>query len=140
MKTHSEKQTIKFGKEFSKKLQGGEVLALIGNLGSGKTVFTKGLAKGLGVKKNITSPTFVLMKNYKINQNGINNFVHVDAYRLDNSKELKDIGIKDWFNKKDTVVVVEWADKVKDILPKNTKFIHFKQGSDNKEIRKIKIK
>ncbi len=140
MKTQSEKQTIKFGKKFSKKLNGGETLALIGNLGSGKTIFTKGIAKGLGINKHITSPTFVLMKKYKTDKNNIKTFVHVDAYRLKDSKELLNIGIKDWFNKKDTVVVIEWADKVKDILPKNTKSIHFKQGSNDKEIRKIKVK
>lgn len=129
--TNSERETRLFAERFANALSGGEVVALIGDLGSGKTVFAKGLAKGLGVKNTITSPTFVLMKVYK-------NLVHIDAYRLTNGKELEAIGATDYFKDKNFVTLIEWADRVKDILPKNRIEINFKVLDDNK--REIKIK
>lgn len=110
------KQTQDLGKKLAQSLVGGEVLALVGNLGSGKTTFTKGLAKGLGVKQTITSPTFVLMKVYKTKHKTIKTFVHVDCYRLSGT-ELAAIGLSDYLNQPDTVVAIEWAEK----LPKEFK-------------------
>jgi tRNA threonylcarbamoyladenosine biosynthesis protein TsaE len=140
--SHSANETLKLGQLLAKDLYGGEVLALIGDLGSGKTILTKGLAKGLGIKKIVNSPTFVLMKIYKIKNlksrkmtRGssqdllglkIRNFIHIDAYRLTAGKDLVDIGIEDWLNKKNTVVIIEWADRVKDILPKKAITIKIK--------------
>src|SRR6056297_336254 len=138
IKSKSEKQTIKIGKKISKKLKGGETLALIGNLGSGKTIFAKGIAKGLDIKKHITSPTFVLMKVYNLphNKKNIKYFVHIDAYRLKSGQSLIDIGVKDWLNNESAVVAIEWANKVKEILPRNAKVVNIKQDKKNKEIRK----
>lgn len=126
----SEKETEKIAAEIAKKLRSGEVIALIGNLGTGKTVFVRGLAKAFGIKKNITSPSFVLMKVYRIKncQLKIKNFIHVDAYRLKNEKDLIDIGILDWLGKKDTLTVIEWAERVKKILPKKAIKIKIKFG------------
>lgn len=133
--SNSEKETQDIGFEFAKRLKGGEVIALLGNLGSGKTIFTKGLARGLGVRKIITSPTFVLMKVYKIErgQIEIENFIHVDAYRLKSEKDLMNIGIKDWLGNKNSVVVIEWAKKVKKILPKTAVQIKIKLGKKETE-------
>ena len=116
-------------------------MALIGELGSGKTVLIKGMAQGLGIKKIITSPTFVLMKVYKIEncKLKIENLVHVDAYRLKSGQDLIDIGIKDWLEKPDTVTVIEWAERVKDILPKKTIVIKLNFGKKKNE-RVIEIK
>ena len=119
----SEKETFNFAKKFAKKLKGGEILGLIGDLGAGKTIFTKGLAAGLGIKKNITSPTFVLMKIYKITPlvrggRGVTTLVHIDAYRLRSAKDLIAIGVKEYLTKPDTITIIEWADKVKKMLPK----------------------
>ncbi len=137
----SEKQTLNFSKNFSKKLAGGEVIGLIGNLGAGKTIFTKGLAAGLGIKKNVTSPTFVLMKIYPVKsfrgsernsaKSGVISrgkphikfLVHIDAYRLKSARDLIAIGADEFFHRADVVTVIEWADKIKKILPKKTKFI-----------------
>ena len=120
----SKKQTFNFAKKFSKQLTGGETLGLIGNLGTGKTIFTKGLAAGLGVKKNITSPTFVLMKIYPVTKHKqIKLLAHLDAYRVKSANDLITIGAKEYFNRPDTVTVIEWADKIKRILPRKTKFI-----------------
>lgn len=135
----SEKETQDIGLELAKNLKGGETFALSGNLGTGKTILTKGLARGLGVKKIITSPTFVLMKVYKIERGTgeMENFVHVDAYRLKTEKDLREIGLLDWLSKKDSVVVIEWAEKVKKILPKTATQIKIKAG--NKETDRLFI-
>jgi len=121
--SNSAKETLDFAKNFAKTLKGGEVIALIGNLGAGKTVFTQGLAKGLGIKAKVNSPTFVIMKVYPIpnSQFPIPNsrLVHIDAYRLSSGKDLEAIGILDYFGEPNTITVIEWADRVKEILPKN---------------------
>lgn len=115
----------------SRQLKGGEVLGLIGDLGSGKTVFVQGLAKALGVKKTVNSPTFVLMKIYDLRKaihnirQYIRQLVHVDAYRINNYQELLDIGLQEYLGCQDCLVVIEWADKVKKILPKKTIYINF---------------
>lgn len=118
----SEKQTLNFAKKFSQYLAGGQVLGLIGNLGAGKTIFTKGLAIGLGIKKNITSPTFVLMKIYSVKSPKIKFLVHIDAYRIKSARDLIAIGADEYFSRPDTITIIEWADKIKSILPKKTKF------------------
>lgn len=147
--TKNEQQTFNLGKKLAKKLKGGEIIALSGNLGAGKTVFVKGLAAGLGIKKPITSPTFVLLKIYNTNlhefttnlhksENEIKLLCHIDAYRLTDAQELVDIGVLDYFNRLDCVCVVEWADRVKDILPRKRIDIVFKHGKKENE-RLIKI-
>ena len=149
---NSEEETIQFGKEFVKKLAGGEVIALTGDLGSGKTTFTQGLAKGLGIKDNITSPTFVVLKEYIIPKNSIHPFVHssirpvfvhIDAYRVNSIDDIKSAGIEDFLNRKDVIMVIEWAEKIKEILPKNIININFKsvypESNRGENIREIKI-
>jgi tRNA threonylcarbamoyladenosine biosynthesis protein TsaE len=111
--TTSEKQTFELAKEFAANLQGGEVIALYGDLGAGKTVFVRGLAAGLGVKEIVKSPTFVIMKCYlgkKLN------LCHIDAYRLSRGAELAAIGALDFWGKKNTVSIIEWADRVPELL------------------------
>ena len=156
--TNSEKETLALAKKYAKTLKSGAVIGLTGNLGAGKTVFVKGLASGLGLKKNITSPTFVIMKVYSVNSrsarilpkaklfNGaypirkekIKNFVHIDAYRLKEGQDLVAIGAREYFNRPGTLTVIEWADRVKKVLPKKTKYIDIKILDGNK--RKISLK
>jgi tRNA threonylcarbamoyladenosine biosynthesis protein TsaE len=115
--TNSEKETYNFAKKFAKTLKGSEIIGLIGDLGAGKTIFTKGLGAGLGIKENITSPTFVLMKIYPVkNHKTIKQLCHIDAYRI-SAHDIFAIGADDYFNNKYTVSVVEWANNIKDILP-----------------------
>jgi len=122
--SHSEKETFNFSKNFSKKITSGLTLGLVGNLGAGKTVFTKGLSAGLGIKKNITSPTFVLMKVYSVTgHKRIKLLAHIDAYRIKSANDLIAIGADEYFNRPHTLTVIEWADKIKQILPKQTKFV-----------------
>jgi tRNA threonylcarbamoyladenosine biosynthesis protein TsaE len=135
-----QQETIEYARKFASKLRGGEVIGLIGELGSGKTTFVKGLAEGLKVEETITSPTFVMLKTYpaKIDTKNID-FVHIDAYRTENIDDIKSAGIEDFLGRDDIVMVVEWAEKIREILPKNTLDIYFKHH--NKEnYREITIK
>lgn len=130
----TEKETLIFAEKFAKKLRGGEVIGLIGELGAGKTVFVKGLAHGFEIKKRIQSPTFLLMKIYKIKNKKlkIKNLVHVDAYRLMGADELVDIGLLEWLGRHDTVTVIEWADRVLELL-RDKKLIKIKLKLREKE-------
>jgi tRNA threonylcarbamoyladenosine biosynthesis protein TsaE len=133
--TKSDKETISFAKKFVNKLKGGEVIGLIGELGAGKTVFTKGVAQGLGIKNTVNSPTFVLMKIYKVtNHKTVKQLCHIDAYRINNPVDLTVIGIEEYFNRPDTITVIEWADKIKKILPKNTRHVNINTYNNNKRI------
>ncbi|PJC01191.1 MAG: tRNA (adenosine(37)-N6)-threonylcarbamoyltransferase complex ATPase subunit type 1 TsaE [Candidatus Komeilibacteria bacterium CG_4_9_14_0_8_um_filter_36_9] len=132
-KSKNEAETLNIAKEMAGKFRGGEVIALTGDLGAGKTIFTKGLAQGLGYKKIITSPTFVLMKVYQPDNPVVTNFVHVDCYRIDSSEDLYGIGFNDYLGRADTVVAIEWAEKVKDVLHKKLKLINVKIKSGRKE-------
>lgn len=142
--TKSEKDTYELAKLFADRLSGGEVLCLVGDLGAGKTAFTKGLAAGLGIDNIITSPTFVLMKVYEsLRRKNIKtlkqklNLAHIDAYRLSDGEQLLAIGAEDYLSDLDCVTVIEWADRVKDIWPKQAIKIEFKILKDNR--REIKI-
>ncbi|MFH0803940.1 MAG: tRNA (adenosine(37)-N6)-threonylcarbamoyltransferase complex ATPase subunit type 1 TsaE, partial [Candidatus Tagabacteria bacterium] len=113
------------------------VIGLIGELGSGKTVFTKGFAEGLGLKKIITSPTFVLMRIYPLPVTRYSRLIHIDAYRLEKSKDLIDLGFKNLIHDPKNIILIEWADRIKNILPKNCLRIKFEHIDKNK--RKIWI-
>lgn len=108
------------------------ILCLYGELGSGKTTFLQGLAKGWGVKKRVTSPTFVFMKQYQPL------FYHVDLYRVEKVKEAKGLGLEEIFNNPEAIVVIEWAERIKSILPK--KRIDFCFNYVSEQERKIIIK
>ncbi len=114
------------------------ILALNGDLGSGKTTFTKSLAMQLGINKPITSPTFVIQKAYNIKNHKIfNKLVHIDAYRLDKAEDTEVLNLRDTLNTKGNLVVIEWADNIKEALPKNTININFKYIDDS--TRKVSI-
>ncbi len=124
------------------------VVALNGQLGSGKTTFVQAVARSLGVKENITSPTFVIMKKYslwgkesinkhtdKISVGHFKNLIHIDAYRLESGDELKVLDFEEIVADPRNLVLIEWADNVKDGLPTNLKKIDFEYVSENE--RKI---
>jgi len=119
----TKKLAIKLAGQF----RGGEVIGLIGKLGAGKTTFTQFLAAALGVKQKVNSPTFNIVKVYKIinHKSKIKNLIHIDAYRLRSPKELIALGVEEYFNDKNTVTIIEWADKVKSILPRKTRWLTF---------------
>ena len=106
-------------------VEGAAVLALDGELGTGKTTFTQSLARKLGVEEFITSPTFVIMKNYQTKHPLFKELVHVDAYRLESVEELKVLGFERMIKNKDYLICIEWASKVKEILPKGKMSLEF---------------
>lgn len=123
----------------SAQLHGGDILLLIGDLGAGKTSLVKGVAAGLGIKQEITSPTFTLMNVYKIKNYKIKNLIHIDTYRLKNEKELVEIGVEDYLGQPDTVCVIEWPEKITELLKnKKTTTIALEHGGKSHQ-RKIKI-
>jgi tRNA threonylcarbamoyladenosine biosynthesis protein TsaE len=140
--TKSLKETLQLGKKLAPSFNS-NIIGLIGDLGSGKTAFTKGMADYFGIK-NITSPTFVVMKVYKVKVTlpagrqeslkfKVKRLVHVDSYRLNNYQSLIDIGLEEYLNDPESLVLIEWADKIKEQLPKNTKYIKFKLGQKENE-------
>ena len=133
--SNSESQTINFALEFSKKVKLGTVIALIGNLGSGKTTFTKGFAKGLNIKEHVGSPTFKIVSEYEGKHF---NLYHIDSYRLNNSNDFLKIGGEEFLNQETGVTIIEWADLIKDILPKNTITINFSR-LNHENSRRIEI-
>ncbi len=134
MLTRSAKETIGLGEKLAERLSRGDVVALHGDLGSGKTTFTKGVGKGLGVKntRQINSPTFVLIKEYEARVP----MYHIDLYRLDNLKAIEDIAIEEYIYG-DGIAVIEWAEKVKGFLPKKHIAVKFQIKDENK--REIEI-
>lgn len=143
--TKSAEETENLGRMLACEMKGGEIISLVGDLGGGKTTFIKGFARGLGIKKNITSPTFLVMREYAINQKniypapfckrekrkmpkapvkrcGIKKLYHFDAYRIKNSKEFLDFGFKEILKEKNRIILIEWADRVAEILPPHQNF------------------
>jgi len=110
----SVKETESMGRKLGRLLKAGDIIALVGELGSGKTTFTKGIARGLGIAHSeyVNSPSFVLIKEYK----GDINLYHFDLYRLDNLYEMEYIGIEEYLNR-NGALVIEWAQKLKGLLP-----------------------
>ena len=103
------------------------IIGLQGELGSGKTIFLQGFAKGLGIKEKVLSPTFVIMKKFRIKHpaSNIQYLIHIDCYRLKGPKDLLDLGFKKIISDPKNIVVIEWADKIKKILPKNSFILQF---------------
>lgn len=104
------------------------VVALRGDLGSGKTAFVQAVAKVFGVQEYITSPTFVIQKKYKIHNlaSGFENLIHIDAYRLGNEQELSQLDWEKTIANPKNIIFIEWAERVEEILPANTKKLFFK--------------
>lgn len=138
VKTNSPKETKKVAEKLAKTLTAGSVVALFGNLGAGKTVFVQGLAKGLGIRRKVISPTFVFMRSYPfvLKKNPLT-FYHIDLYRGQDSRDFKNLGLDEIFSE-DGIVVLEWAEKIKDVLPK--KRIDVAIVATGEKTRKISIK
>ncbi len=116
--TKNAQETQKLGEEFAQQLKGRVIIALYGDLGSGKTTFTQGIARGLGITKRLISPTFVIIRMYSIDESkfGINTFYHIDLYRLTKKEDAAHLGIQEILENQSAVVVIEWAEKLEDLL------------------------
>ena len=125
MQIKSEAEMIEYGKKIATELKGGDVILLYGDLGAGKTTLTKGIANYFGIE-NVVSPTFTLMQVYEIQKDNIKNLVHIDTYRLEDEKQLYEIGAEDYIGDPNTICVIEWPEKLEKLL-------------ENKDIKKITI-
>lgn len=126
--SHSAKETKAIAYELAKKITSG-VIALTGDLGSGKTTFAQGFAEGLKIKEKIISPTFIIVRQHKIPKTK-KIFYHIDLYRLEDKQSLKGLGLEEIINHPQNIVLIEWAEKIKHILPKNTIWISFQPIDD----------
>ena len=132
MITSSANETMDFAYELAKKIKAPKIIVLSGDLGAGKTTFTKGFAKGLGIKEIITSPTFTLLNEYE----GREKMYHFDMYRLSSKEEAYELCFEDYFNKNDGVVLVEWAENVEGLFsPPYTKITLNKLLNTKREIK-----
>ena len=131
--SNSENETIDFAQNIESEKFPNMVICLIGDLGSGKTIFTKGFAASLEVKEEITSPTFNIIKEYT---SGELPLYHMDVYRLDG--KIEDIGIEDYYDK-NGICIIEWADMIKDSLPSERLEIRFKLSSEDENTRIITV-
>ena len=129
--------TYYLARKFAQSISKGNVIALIGNLGTGKTTFTKGLAKALGILENVGSPTFKLVSEY-IGTNSV--LYHIDAYRLEGSKDFLNIGGEEYLTTEDGITVIEWADIIGDILDDDVIQVKFARIQNNSEARRIEIR
>jgi tRNA threonylcarbamoyladenosine biosynthesis protein TsaE len=101
------------------------IVGLRGNLGSGKTTFTKAVAEHLGLKETITSPTFVIEKIYKLDNQKFDYLIHIDAYRLESGKELLVLGWEEISKDPNNLILIEWPENVEDVLPDDVRYIDF---------------
>ena len=132
--SHSTQETEQFGEKVAKSLHGGDVLAFTGSLGMGKTAFTRGLARGLGCRGRVTSPTFTIVNEY----DGKIPLFHFDMYRLGSSDELFDIGWDDYLAR-GGVCAVEWSERVSDALPDDTIYVDIARGEESENTRTITV-
>ena len=141
--TTSYKQTQKLGEDFGKEIlkmgpqKEAIVLSLYGNLGGGKTTFLQGLAKGFKIKEKVLSPTYVILKRFKINK-VFKNLYHIDCYRLKDSKDILELDFKKIILDPENIIAVEWPEKIKEVLPKKAIRIDFKFIDE--KTREIKFK
>lgn len=141
--TKNSAETKKFGFRLAKKLKPGDVLALVGDLGTGKTTFVQGLAQGLGIKNKITSPSFVRLKIYPVRKKNITQLCHFDFYRQNSVSSLEAKEFKEYLKNKKDILIIEWADKIKPLLPRKTMTLVFQLEKNNSRIinlnKKIRI-
>lgn len=133
--TTSSEETKKLAKKIGNSLNGGETLALIGEMGAGKTTFVQGLAEGLGIGSRVMSPTFVVMREHEGEKPIV--LIHVDLYRFENNieHEIDSLGLRDVLGKSKYVVAIEWAERARKLLPKDTIWIEFSGQEDKRHIK-----
>lgn len=122
--THSREETIKFAEEYGKTLCGGDVVLLDGEMGAGKTVFTKGIAISLGIADEITSPTYAYLNDYD------GRLYHYDCYRLSSGEDAEALGLTEYFYGKG-ICVIEWSENISDVLPDKTKKVKIEKIDEN---------
>jgi tRNA threonylcarbamoyladenosine biosynthesis protein TsaE len=146
MITNNYRETQELGEKFAAKLKNGGTVALFGNLGSGKTTFVQGLARGLGIKGRIISPTFIIVRKYEVKAKSkkpvkdearqrrqkAKSFYHIDLYRIESEKDLQGLGIEEIINDPTNIIAIEWPEKIEKILPEKRLSLYFKYLEDDK--------
>lgn len=139
--TKSEKETLKAGKDFAKSLNPGDIVALFGELGSGKTEFVKGICDFFEVDELVTSPTFTIMNQYNGNDKLDHEIpiYHIDLYRINKKEDLKEIGFEDCMFANNAIKLVEWAENAENLIPRTRYSVEIKSNKDSDNIRNIII-
>ncbi|MBE7079150.1 MAG: tRNA (adenosine(37)-N6)-threonylcarbamoyltransferase complex ATPase subunit type 1 TsaE [Clostridiales bacterium] len=122
--TRSREETENFAREYAKTLQGGDVVLLDGDMGAGKTVFSKGVAKGLGIKEEVTSPTYAYMNDYD------GRLFHYDCYRIESVAQAENLGLADYFDM-GGICLIEWSQNIAPLLPRIVKRVVIRKISEN---------
>ena len=132
----SVEETQDLAKKLARNIDPGTIISLIGDLGAGKTTFTKGFARQMGIKDHVTSPTFKLISEYQGEKYRLN---HIDAYRMNGPEDFLNIGGEEYLLSKNSITIIEWGDLLNEILPSKTIRVNFERIKSPKESRKIKI-
>jgi len=133
--SHSPKETKEFARRIAKKIKPGMTVALYGELGSGKTTFTRFLIEALGLSSRVQSPTFVIAKQYIGNKMVVN---HIDLYRLTNSDEIEDLGLEEMFEDDSAINIIEWPELIEKLLPKDAINLIF--STEGKGVRRVHVR
>lgn len=130
--THSAEETKELGKKLAREIKPGTLVCLVGDLGAGKTTFAQGFLEEMGAAHPYTSPTFVIMKQYDLSApiSGIERIYHADAYRVE-AKDLSALGFAEWRADEHGIVILEWPERVQEIIPNNARKISFVWKSDS---------
>lgn len=134
--TKNEEETFLLGEKLAESLKNGDVIALYGELGSGKTRLVKGICKGLGVEDNVNSPTFMIVNEYLSHKSGT--VFHFDLYRLKSEDDLSSMGFSDYMNS-GSIILIEWPEHAERFLPINTIKIRLAHSAESEKHRRIKI-
>lgn len=126
--SRSENDTAKLAQELASKLPRGTVIALYGDLGAGKTVFSRAFAKAIGVKETVSSPTYTIIQEYLLDDGGY--FYHLDLYRIQNSRDALAFAVDEYLNDANSYALLEWPERIEDILPPDTLIINIKHLND----------
>ena len=132
---NSVKETQEFASNYAKDIANGKVIALIGDLGTGKTTFSQGFAHGLGIHEQVISPTFKLVSEYQ----GDRDLYHIDCYRMESAKDFLNIGGEEFILSDDSITLIEWANRVKSLWSEDWIFIYFSLINNQSNSRMIKI-
>ena len=133
--TKSAEETKKVAEELATEISGPTVITLSGDLGAGKTTFVQGFAKALGLERKILSPTFIIVREYELGiknqESRIKDFYHIDLYRLESESQIESIGLLDILKRDDSIVLIEWPEKMGNLLPNNRIDIQFEYIDEN---------
>ncbi len=132
--SNSPAETIKRGKKFAKLLSPGDIILFSGELGGGKTTFITGIAKGLGIKQNLSSPSFTIINEYPL---GSKKFIHADLYRIDSMDEVNSIGLGDYLYDLKSIICIEWGNKIESYIDRDFCIINFKYNINAEQERNI---